>query len=134
MTTDEQTDYSDRRKYPRYEIVQRAKIYYDEQRVADVVIADISYEGLCLEAQGDVLRHMLPPIDAQAGYDKIPLRLNFEITLDDQNYQIQLLLSSVYLKPLASNLSQMGVEIVDVEEGILEFSDYIVSLRGSGHN
>ena len=129
MTTEDNTDYSDRRKYPRYEIVQRAQIYYEEGRLADVVIADISYEGLSLEAQSDAFRQMLPAIDVDAGYDKIPLRLNFEIMLDEQSYQIQLLLSSVYLKPLASNLSQMGVEIVDVEEGILEFSDYIVSLR-----
>jgi hypothetical protein len=128
--SDEKTDNPvDRRKYTRYEVADKAQIFFDAERKLVVDVSDLSYEGLCVEADSAALVHMLPPIDSAGGYDKVPLRLCFDVLLEGVSAEIKLLLSSVHLKPAANSRSQLGLEVVDVEQGILEFSDYIVGLR-----
>ena len=120
---------ADRRKYPRYEVADKAQIFFEAERALEVDVSDLSYEGLCVEADTDALRQMLPPMDTASGFDKVPLRLRFDMLSEGGPCEVLLLVSSAYLKPVAGHRSQMGLEIVDVESGILEFSDYVVELR-----
>jgi hypothetical protein len=57
--------------------------------------------------------------------------LSFEVIKLDRRSEINMLVSTVHLKSMANGLTQIGLEIVDVELGVLELSDYIAGLEGA---
>ena len=116
-------DPAERRKHTRHDISATAQLYYDPARSLTVDIVDLSYEGFCVECERAALEHMLPAIPSSDSVDKIPLRLSFEL-----ESSVRVLASSVYLKPIAGDRCQMGLELVDVELGVLELSEYIAGL------
>ncbi|WP_339670911.1 hypothetical protein [Dasania marina] len=120
---------ADRRRYTRYEATQKAEVFFDPERKLIADIIDLSYEGVCIEAASNAFEHMLPAMDSSGGYDKVPLRLCFDVIKGNYRGLIQLLVSTVYLKSISDDKSQMGLDIIDVEDGILELSDYISQLE-----
>ena len=98
---------ADRRRYTRYEATQKAEVFFDPERKLIADIIDLS----------------------SGGYDKVPLRLCFDVIKGNYRGLIQLLVSTVYLKSISDDKSQMGLDIIDVEDGILELSDYISQLE-----
>ena len=123
-----QTYAEEQRKHTRYGITAIAHVYFTANRQIAVGVVDLSFEGLCIEADTDELIKMLPEINLATGYDKVPLWVHFDIVLGGKNHTIKLLSSSIYLKPVSVLKSQMGLQIVDVETGVLELADYISSL------
>lgn len=122
-------DHSERRKHLRHEVATAAQSWYDQERRLLVSISDLSYEGLCIEAGSDELMHMLPPLDDGAGCDNVPLRVSFQVLLAGEESSIRLLASTAWLHTSTEGRGQLGLEIVDVEQGVLELSEYIAGLN-----
>lgn len=129
MSNQGYTDPQGRRQHQRHPVNYAAEVYFDPARKISVGIIDLSFEGLRIKAEQSAFKHMLPAISIDDDYDRIPLRIIFTLNNEsDQQTAIKILASSAYFENSATDC-QMGLEIIDVEEGVLEFADVINGLN-----
>lgn len=129
MSDNGYTDPKGRRRHPRLEARAKAEVYFVAERVIPVELMDLSYEGMRIKGEQQDFDRMLPALRQGDSYDRVPLRICFTVNTNSQQQAvIQILASSVYLKNTPTDGCQMGLEFVDVEEGVLELAEYIQGL------
>lgn len=123
------TDPQGRRQHQRHPVNYAAEVYFDPARKISVGLIDLSFEGLRIKAEYSAFKRMLPAISIDDDYDRIPLRVSFSLN-NETGHQtnIKILAGSAYFEHSATDC-QMGLEIIDVEEGVLEFADFINGLN-----
>jgi len=95
----------------------------------DVAICDLSYTGIRIEGEAMAIRTLQPDVDAHGEHEATEMRLSFEMP-DEQGQIVPVVIvgKTVYSNPITSDRATIGLEFVDVEEGIHTFSSLLMRM------
>ena len=94
----------------------------------DVTIHDISYAGIRIEGPARVMRIIQPDIDASDAHEPIVLTITFSMPdaqLGQQTVVVQA--ATTYSTPVSYDTGSIGLEFMDVEQGITALSELLIS-------
>lgn len=95
----------------------------------DVIVNDLSYTGVRIEGDALTMRSIQPDIDSPEPHQNLEMRLTF--LAPDAQGQLQSIViqgSTVYSHPISSDRATIGLEFIDVEQGIGALSDLLMKV------
>ncbi len=97
-------------------------------RPLEVIIHDISYAGIRIEGPALVMRVIQPDIDSIDEHKPVNLCIKFTMPdpqLGQQTVVVQA--ATTYSTPVSYDTGSIGLEFVDVEQGITALSELLIS-------
>lgn len=94
----------------------------------EVIIHDISYAGIRIEGSALVMRVIQPDIDSIDEHEPVNLSIKFtmpDTQLGQQTVVVQA--ATTYSTPVSYDTGSIGLEFVDVEQGITALSELLIS-------
>jgi len=94
----------------------------------EVIIHDISYAGIRIEGSALVMRVIQPDIDSVDEHEPVNLSIKFtmlDTQLGQQTVVVQA--ATTYSTPVSYDTGSIGLEFVDVEQGITALSELLIS-------
>ncbi len=137
MTTDnrEPPQQENRRKNKRKVVHYGARAalqpFKESQNAAfiDVFICDLSYTGIRIEGEAMAIRALQPDVDSNQEHSAAKIRLRFDMPDEHgQTQSIVILGKTVYSHPINSEQATIGLEFIDIEEGIHTVSDLLMKM------
>ena len=100
----------------------------EPQHPLDVTIHDISYAGIRIEGPARIMRIIQPDIDASDAHEPVGLTITFSMPdahLGQQTVIVQA--ATTYSTPVSYDTGSIGLEFLDIEQGITALSELLIS-------
>ena len=95
----------------------------------NVAICDLSYTGIRIEGEAMAVRALQPDVDFHEEHQAIDIRLRFDMPDEQgQNQAVIIKGRTIYSHPISSDRATIGLEFIDIEEGIHTFSTLLMKM------
>ena len=94
----------------------------------EVIIHDLSYAGIRIEGPAQIMRIIQPDIDSLDEHEPVNLCITFSMPdtqLGQQTVVVQA--ATTYSTPVSYDTGSIGLEFLDVEQGITALSELLIS-------